>query len=89
MGIDPVDGGDSRASIYKEEDGTYKLLRRDSYITLCGGTDLATLEASGTVDDCTGYLVLDGETTCLATEVSLGVQLIYEKHGDGALVEDL
>lgn len=90
MGIDPVDGGDSRSSIYMDDDGTYNVLRRDTYISLCDGTDAATLEGSGMVDTETGNLVIDGEISCILTDApTVGVQLVYKIRDDGVLVEDL
>lgn len=46
MGIDPVDGGDSRRSIRLQPDGTYALVGRDTVLTLCDDTDrgIATFE---------------------------------------------
>lgn len=39
MGVDPVDGGDSRRSLIQQADGTYALAGRDTVFTLCDGTD--------------------------------------------------
>jgi hypothetical protein len=39
MGTDPVDGGDSRRGFTRNPDGTISLAGRDSYLTLCDGTD--------------------------------------------------
>jgi len=39
MGVDPLDGGDSRRSLVRRTDGTYALAARDSVLTLCDGTD--------------------------------------------------
>jgi hypothetical protein len=39
MGIDPLDGGDSRRSFVRQGDGTYALAGRDSFLTLCDQTD--------------------------------------------------
>ena len=39
MGIDPVDGGDSRRAFTRNADGTIAMIGRDSYLTLCDGTD--------------------------------------------------
>ena len=39
MGVDPLDGGDSRRSLLRRSDGTYALAGRDSVLTLCDGTD--------------------------------------------------
>jgi len=39
MGVDPVDGGDSRRSLTLQANRTYALAGRDSVLTLCDGTD--------------------------------------------------
>jgi hypothetical protein len=39
MGIDPVDGGDSRRGFTRNPDGTISMAGRDSYLSLCDGTD--------------------------------------------------
>jgi len=39
MGVDPLDGGDSRRSLVQQSDGTFALAGRDSALTLCDGTD--------------------------------------------------
>ena len=39
MGVDPLDGGDSRRSLVRQPNGTYALAGRDSYLTLCDNTD--------------------------------------------------
>jgi hypothetical protein len=39
MGIDPLDGGDSRRSLVQQQDGTFAMAGRDSFLTLCDNTD--------------------------------------------------
>jgi hypothetical protein len=39
MGVDPLDGGDSRRSLVRQPNGTYALAGRDSFVTLCDNTD--------------------------------------------------
>ena len=39
MGIDPLDGGDSRRGITPKDDGTFSIIGRDTVFTLCDGTD--------------------------------------------------
>src|SRR4030095_3044387 len=38
MGVDPLDGGDSRRSLVRRSDDTYALAARGSVLTLFGGT---------------------------------------------------
>jgi hypothetical protein len=49
MGIDPLDGGDSRRGITRNEDRTFSVIGRDTVFTLCDGTDRAIV----TVGDAT------------------------------------
>jgi hypothetical protein len=49
MGIDPLDGGDSRRGITRNDDRTFSVIGRDTVFTLCDGTDRAIV----TVDDAT------------------------------------
>jgi hypothetical protein len=49
MGIDPLDGGDSRRGITSSGDRTFSVIGRDTVFTLCDGTDRAIV----TVDDAT------------------------------------
>lgn len=46
MGIDPLDGGDSRRSILQLPSGSFGLIGRDTVLTLCDNTDrgIATFE---------------------------------------------
>jgi hypothetical protein len=39
MGIDPTDGGDTRRGITENANGTFSVVGRDSFLTLCDGTD--------------------------------------------------
>lgn len=41
MGIDPLDGGDSRRGITRNDDRTFSVIGRDTTFTLCDGTGRA------------------------------------------------
>lgn len=45
MGIDPLDGGDSRRGITRTWGGSFALIGRDTVFTLCDGTDRAIVTA--------------------------------------------
>ena len=45
MGIDPLDGGDSRRGITKTSGAGFALIGRDTVFTLCDGTDRAIVTA--------------------------------------------
>jgi hypothetical protein len=47
MGIDPLDGGDSRRSITRRGGGKFALIGRDTVFTLCDGTDRAIVTDTG------------------------------------------
>lgn len=58
MGIDPLDGGDSRRAITRNRNGSFAVIGRDTVFTLCDGTDRAIvtvaearLAGSGLVSD--------------------------------------
>ena len=46
MGIDPLDGGDSRRGITVNDNGTFSVIGRDTVFTLCDGTDRAIITAN-------------------------------------------
>jgi len=46
MGIDPLDGGDSRRSIVRGSGRKFALIGRDTVFTLCDGTDRAIVTFS-------------------------------------------
>jgi hypothetical protein len=47
MGIDPLDGGDSRRGITRGGGGRLALIGRDTVFTLCDGTDRAIVTDTG------------------------------------------
>jgi hypothetical protein len=59
MGIDPLDGGDARRGITRNDDGTFAVIGRDTVFTLCDGTDRAiiTVDQAAVAD---GALASDG-----------------------------
>jgi hypothetical protein len=49
MGIDPLDGGDSRRGITRNRDRTFSVIGRDTVFTLCDGTDRAVVTVGDAV----------------------------------------
>jgi hypothetical protein len=49
MGIDPLDGGDSRRGITRNDDRTFSMIGRDTVFTLCDGTDRAVVTVSDAI----------------------------------------
>jgi hypothetical protein len=88
MGVDPVDGGDARRSLVRQEDGTFALAARDSFFTLCDGTDRAFASFSdGTM---VGGSVMQSNTLtiqCFNTSASVVLRVRYQLIGTGLMVE--
>ena len=78
MGIDPLDGGDSRRAITPNEGRTFALIGRDTVFTLCDDTDRAIV----TVDDLTvrgSALVSDDfAISCTNTNSTVRLKVRYE-----------
>jgi hypothetical protein len=49
VGIDPLDGGDSRRAITAADNGDFSLIGRDTVFSLCDNTDRAVITADLTV----------------------------------------
>jgi hypothetical protein len=49
MGIDPLDGGDSRRGITRNDDRTFSVIGRDTVFTLCDNTDRAIVTVGDAV----------------------------------------
>jgi hypothetical protein len=79
MGVDPVDGGDSRRGFLQLADGTFALAGRDSFLRLCDETDrgIVTFEdgtvvghrvmTSDTVKDLSRQMISTARSQCVAT----------------------
>lgn len=50
-GVDPQDGGIQLRSITRNEDGTFSLIGRDTYLSTCGGTERGVITGTGTVEN--------------------------------------
>jgi hypothetical protein len=78
MGIDPLDGGDSRRGITTNNDGTFSVIGRDTVFTLCDGTDRAVV----TVGDARvvgSALVSDNLViTCTNTKSTVKLKVRYD-----------
>jgi hypothetical protein len=87
MGIDPLDGGDSRRGITPNDDGTFAVIGRDTVFTLCDGTDRAIV----TDDDAKladSALVSDNLIiACTNTKSTLKLKVRYDVIGRNILRE--
>jgi len=88
MGVDPLDGGDSRRSLVRRSDGTYALAARDSVLTLCDGTDRGFVSFDdGTV---VARNVMQSDTLtikCFNNGATVVLHARYELVADGLMFE--
>jgi hypothetical protein len=88
MGVDPVDGGDARRSIVRQEDGTFAMAARDTVFTLCDRTDLGLgTFADGTV---VGRRVMSTNNlriSCFNNGAQVTLRARYELVSDGLMIE--
>jgi hypothetical protein len=88
MGVDPLDGGDSRRSLVRLTNGRFAMAGRDTVLTLCDGTDRGFISFD---DGVAGKGVLRTDNLAIActnsgTSVVLRVQ--YELFGDDLMIEE-
>lgn len=100
MGIDPLDGGDSRRGITRNEDGTFSVMGRDTVFTLCDDTDRAIVTVSDAVV-VDSVLTSDNLViTCFNTGSTVRLKVRYEvvdpnivrettTQQDGTLVDEI
>jgi hypothetical protein len=77
MGIDPLDGGDSRRGITQNDDRTFSIVGRDTTFTLCDGTDRAIVTGDGTIVG-TALVSEDVVLTCFGNGATLELTVRYE-----------
>ena len=88
MGVDPVDGGDSRRSLTLQANGTYALAGRDSVLTLCDGTDRGYVSFNDA--EVVGRKVMQSNTLtieCFNNQAAVLLHARYELVDDGLMVE--
>jgi len=77
MGIDPLDGGDSRRGITKNRDGTFSMIGRDTVLSLCDDTDRGVITLSDGIivgSELVGDLVI----TCLNDGSTVNLNARYD-----------
>jgi hypothetical protein len=78
MGIDPLDGGDSRRGITSNDDRTFSVIGRDTVFTLCDNTDRAII-TSGDAAIVDSALVADNVVlTCTNTGDTVSLKVRYD-----------
>lgn len=90
MGVDHVDGGDSRRSLVRADNGMYVLAGRDTVYSLCEGTD----RGYASFDDgvVVGRGVMESNTLtvkCFNNGAAVVIHARYELAGRGRMVEIL
>ena len=89
MGVDPVDGGDSRRSLLQVGNGRFALAARDSILTLCDGTDRGFASFNDGV--VVGRNVMESNNLtiqCFNNGASVALRVRYELVGNGVMLED-
>src|SRR5262245_47811390 len=88
MGIDPLDGGDSRRSLVQLNDGRFAMAGRDTVLTLCDGTDRGFISFDDGVVVEKNVLRSDSLTIeCSNTGASVVLRVRYEPAGNGVMIE--
>jgi hypothetical protein len=88
MGVDPVDGGDSRRTLVQLGNGQFALAGRDSVLTLCDGTDRGF--ASFNDGEVVRRHVMQSNTLtlrCFNNGASVVLHVEYELIGNGLMLE--
>ena len=88
MGVDPLDGGDSRRSLVRQQNGTYALAGRDSILTLCDNTDRAFISFDDGVVVGRGVMRTDNfKITCFNTRNDVLLKASYTLIDDNVITE--
>jgi hypothetical protein len=86
MGIDPLDGGDSRRGITVDEAGHFSVIGRDTVFTLCDDTDRALITGTGEIVE--SALVFDDVVLeCFGHGERLDLTVHFEPLGEHILRE--
>ena len=88
MGVDPLDGGDSRRSLVQLSNGRFSLAGRDTVLTLCDGTDRGFVSFDDGEEIGRDVMQSDALTIrCTNTSASVVLHARYELIGKGLMVE--
>jgi hypothetical protein len=89
MGIDPLDGGDSRRGITRNEDRTFAVIGRDTVFTLCDDTDRAVVTVDRARVAGSALVSDDFVIACTNTNSTIRLKLRYEPIGRNVIRETL
>jgi len=88
MGVDPLDGGDSRRSLVQQQDGTFAMAGRDSFLTLCDNTDRGFISFDDGVVVGRGVMKTDNlKITCFNTGDVVLLKASYTLIDDSVMTE--
>ena len=87
MGIDPLDGGDSRRGITRNEDRTFSVIGRDTVFTLCDGTDRAIVTVGDAVVAGSALVSDNLIITCTNTDSTVELKVRYDAI-DGNIIQE-
>jgi hypothetical protein len=89
MGIDPLDGGDSRRSLVQLDNGMFALAGRDTALTLCDGTDRGFISfADGEVVEKNVLQSNRLTIACSNTGALVVLRVQYDLAGNGVMIEN-
>ena len=90
MGVDPLDGGDSRRGLVLQDDGTFAMAGRDSFLTLCDDSDrgIATFD-DGVVVGRRVMTTNNLKLSCFGNGALVLLRARYELISETAMVETL
>lgn len=78
MGIDPLDGGDSRRGITRNDDRTLSVIGRDTVFTLCDNTDRAIVTVGDAVVAGSALVSDNLVITCSNNQSTIRLKVRYE-----------
>ena len=88
MGVDPLDGGDSRRSVVQLSNGRFAVAGRDTVLTLCDGTDRGLVSVDDGEEIGRDVIQSDALTIrCFNTSASVVLRVRYELIGKGLMTE--
>jgi hypothetical protein len=87
MGVDPLDGGDSRRSLVRLSDGRTAMAGRDTVLTLCDETDRGFISFDDGVVLGRELRTRSLTIACTNTGASVLLHAVYELAGEGLIIE--
>jgi hypothetical protein len=89
MGVDPLDGGDSRRGIVQQDDGTFAMAGRDSFLTLCDETDRGIVAFEDGVASGRREMTANLKLSCFGNGALVLLRARYQLVSDSVMIETL